>query len=128
MCTIPAKPVYSGTVHVPRAVLPLPGQSGRRVVRAGRRGAVRRWADGPITSLAELSLTPEHGAGYDATNHGRTTLDRLHTTLAALPVPCAADRPIALAVDVSHWLRPDAASSPERLLRHTYARGTAKPR
>jgi hypothetical protein len=37
--------------------------------------------------------------------------------------PRAANGRIALAVDVSHWLRPDAACSPERLFCHTYARG-----
>jgi hypothetical protein len=84
-------------------------------------------ADGPVASLAELSLTPEHrrghGAGYDAINHGRIEVDRLRTTLAGLPLPRAANGRIALAVDVSHWLRPDAACSPERLFCHTYARG-----
>ncbi len=62
-------------------------------------------ADGPVTSLAELSLTPEHrrghGAGYDAINQGRIELDRLRTTLAGLPIPRAANGRIALAVDVS---------------------------
>lgn len=84
-------------------------------------------ADGPVTSLAELSLTPEHrrghGAGYDATNQGHVDIERLRTTLAHLPLPRAADGRIALAVDVSYWLRPDAACSPERLFCHTYARG-----
>jgi hypothetical protein len=84
-------------------------------------------SDGPVTSLAELSLTPEyrrgHGAGYDAINHGHIQIDRLRTILARLPLPRAADGRIALAVDVSHWLRPDAACSPERLFCHTYARG-----
>jgi DDE superfamily endonuclease len=83
--------------------------------------------DGPVTSLAELSLTAEHrrghGAGYDAINHGHIEIDRLRTTLAGLPLPRAANGRIALAVDVSHWLRPDAACSPERLFCHTYARG-----
>lgn len=84
-------------------------------------------APGPVASLAELSLTPEHrrghGAGYDAINHGHIEIDRLRTTLARLPVPRAANGRIVLAVDVSHWLRPDAACSPERLFCHTYARG-----
>jgi hypothetical protein len=52
-------------------------------------------------------------AGYDAINHGRIEIDRLRTTLAGLPLPRAANGRIALAVDVSHWLRPDAACSPE---------------
>jgi hypothetical protein len=84
-------------------------------------------ADGVVTSLAELSLIPEHrrghGAGYDAINHGSIEIERLRTTLAGLPLPRAAGGRIALAVDVSHWLRPDAACSPERLFCHTYARG-----
>jgi hypothetical protein len=84
-------------------------------------------ADGPVTSLVELSLIPEHrrghGALYDAINHGHIQIDRLRTTLARLPLPHAANGRIALAVDVSHWLRPDAACSPERLFCHTYARG-----
>ena len=84
-------------------------------------------APGAVASLAELSLTPEHrrghGAGYDAINHGRIEIDRLRTTLAGLPLPRAGNGRIALAVDVSHWLRPDAACSPERLFCHTYARG-----
>ncbi|PFG50992.1 DDE superfamily endonuclease [Amycolatopsis sulphurea] len=84
-------------------------------------------ADGPVASLAELSLVPEHrrghGAGYDAINHGTIEVGRLRTTLARLPLPRAAGGRIALGVDVSHWLRPDAACSPERLFCHTYARG-----
>ena len=84
-------------------------------------------AGGPVTSLAELSVTPEHrrghGAGYDAMNHGGIEIDRLRTTLAGLPLPRAAGGRIALAVDVSNWLRPDAACSPERLFCHTYGRG-----
>lgn len=81
---------------------------------------------GPVTSLAELSLTSEHrrghGAGYDAINHGSIEVDRLRTTLAGLPLPRAADGRVALAVDVSPWLRPDAACSPERLFCHVYGR------
>jgi hypothetical protein len=83
-------------------------------------------ADGPVTSLAELSLTPEHrrghGAGYDAINHGRIEVDRLRATVAGLPLPRAADGRIVLAVDVSPWLRPDAACSPDRLFCHVYGR------
>lgn len=85
---------------------------------------------GPVASLAELSVTPEHrrghGAGYDAINHGGIEIDRLRTTVAGLPLPRAAGGRIALAVDVSHWLRPDAACSPERLFCHTYGRGTGQ--
>jgi DDE superfamily endonuclease len=83
-------------------------------------------ADGPVISLAELSLTAEHrrghGAGYDAINNGRIELDRLRTILAGLPMPRTASGRIALAVDVSPWLRPDAACSPDRLFCHVYGR------
>ena len=86
--------------------------------------------DGPVASLAELSLTPQHrrghGAGYDAINQGRIDIDRLRVTVAGLPLPRAAGGRIALAVDVSHWLRPDAACSPERLFCHTYGGGTGQ--
>ncbi|WP_369293483.1 transposase [Streptomyces sp. TX20-6-3] len=48
---------------------------------------------------------------------------RLRRALADLPLPRAADGRIDLAVDVSHWLRPDAPTSDERLFCHVYGRG-----
>ena len=39
--------------------------------------------------------------------------ERLRRTLAALPLPRAIDGRIVLGVDVSPWLRPDAATSPQ---------------
>jgi hypothetical protein len=49
-------------------------------------------AEGPVHSLAALSLIPEHrrghGALYDAVNHGRISITRLRRSLAGLPVPC----------------------------------------
>jgi DDE superfamily endonuclease len=84
-------------------------------------------ADGPVTSLVELTLVAEHrrghGAMYDALNQGRVEPERLRRTLASLPLPRAGDGRIVLAVDVSPWLRPDAATSPERLFCHVYGRG-----
>jgi DDE superfamily endonuclease len=84
-------------------------------------------ADGPVRTLAGLSLPPEHrrghGALYDAVNHGRLAIGRLRWSLAALPLPRAADGRLMLAVDVSNWLRPGAATSPERLFCHVYGRG-----
>ena len=80
--------------------------------------------------LAHLSLEPEHhrghGALYDAINHGRIDHDALKTRIGAVPVakipgPDGRER-IVLAVDVSNWLRPDAACSPERAFCHPYAR------
>jgi hypothetical protein len=83
-------------------------------------------ADGPVRSLPELSLTPEHrrghGALYDGLNSGRVDAGRLRAALAALPVPRAADGRITLAVDVSPWLRPDAPTSAERLFCHVHGR------
>jgi hypothetical protein len=84
-------------------------------------------ADGPVKTLAGLSLAPEHrrghGALYDAVNHGRISIRRLRRSLAGLPLPRAADGRLMLAVDVSSWLRPGAATSPGRLFCHVYGRG-----
>jgi hypothetical protein len=84
-------------------------------------------ADGPVKTLAGLSLAPEHqrghGALYDAVNHGRISIGRLRRSLAGLPLPRAADGRLVLAADVSNWLRPGAATSPERLFCHVYGRG-----
>ena len=84
-------------------------------------------ADGPVRSLAGLSLATGHrrghGALYDAVNCGRIEIARLRRSLAALPLPRAADGRLMLAVDVSNWLRPGAATSPGRLFCHVYGRG-----
>ena len=84
-------------------------------------------AGGPVQSLAGLSLVAEHqrghGALYDAVNHGRADISRLRRSLAGLPLPRAAGGRLMLAVDVSNWLRPDAATSPGRLFCHVYGRG-----
>ncbi len=84
-------------------------------------------AEGPVRTLAGLSLAPEHrrghGALYDAVNHGRIEVARLRWAVTALPLPAWPDGRIRLGVDVSNWLRPDAATSPERLFCHVYARG-----
>jgi hypothetical protein len=83
--------------------------------------------DGPVRNLAGLSLAPEHrrghGALYDAVSHGRISITRLRRALAGLPLPRAADGRLMLAVDVSSWLRPGAATSPGRLFCHVYGRG-----
>lgn len=82
--------------------------------------------DRPVTSLADLTLLPEHRRGhggmYDGLNCGRIEVARLRVSLAALPLPRFAGGRLALAVDVSPWLRPDAACSPDRLFCHTYGR------
>jgi DDE superfamily endonuclease len=84
-------------------------------------------AEGPVRTLVGLSLAPEHrrghGALYDAVNHSRIDIARVRRSLSGLPLPRAAGGRLMLAVDVSNWLRPDAATSPERLFCHVYGRG-----
>ena len=87
-------------------------------------------ADGPVRTLAGLSLAAGHrrghGALYDAVSHGQVVIGRLRRALAGLPLPAWPDGRIRLAVDVSNWLRPDAATSPERLFCHVYGRGKSQ--
>ena len=87
-------------------------------------------AQGNVADLAHLSLEPEHhrgyGALYDTMNRGRIDLDAPRARIGALPVakmpvPGGRERTV-LAVDVSNWLGPDAACSPERAFSHSYAR------
>jgi hypothetical protein len=84
-------------------------------------------ADGPVRNLAALSLVAGHqrghGALYDAVSQGRIDSGRLRRLLAGLPLPRAAGGRLMLAVDVSNWLRPEAATSPDRLFCHVYGRG-----
>lgn len=84
-------------------------------------------ADGPVRSLPELSLTGVHQRGhgglYDALAAGRIDIDRLRQALVSCPLPRAGDGRIVLAVDVTCWLRPEAHTSPARIMCHTYGRG-----
>src|SRR5919197_4824339 len=84
-------------------------------------------ADGPVRSQVELSLVGEHRRGhgslYAALSRGRLDIERLRAALAAAPLPRAADGRLVLAVDITCWLRPDAHTSPARILCHTYGRG-----
>lgn len=74
--------------------------------------------DGPVTSLVGLSLAAEHrrghGALYDAVNNGVVEVDRLRRAVIGLPLPRDRDGRIVLTVDVSAWLRPDAATAADR--------------
>jgi hypothetical protein len=80
-----------------------------------------------VTDLARLSLVPEfgrgHGALYDGLNAGRADIGRLRRAVAGLPLPAWPDGRIRLAADVTAWLRPDAATSPERLFCHVKGKG-----
>jgi hypothetical protein len=82
-------------------------------------------ADGPVGSLVGLSLAAEHrrghGALYDAVNAGRVEVGRRELT--RLPLPRDGEGRIVLAVDVSSWLRPDAATAPDRSFCHVHGRG-----
>ncbi|MGC5564162.1 transposase [Streptomyces sp. FR-108] len=75
-------------------------------------------ADGPTRTPVKLSLPAEHQRGYGslhgALNHGQLDIDALRDLLISLPLP-RFDGRIVLTVDVSPWLRSDAAGSPDRL-------------
>src|SRR5690349_2360793 len=60
---------------------------------------------------------------YDGLNSGRIEVSRLRVALAGQQLARFADGRIMLAVDVSAWLRPDAACSPNRLFCHVYGCG-----
>lgn len=76
----------------------------------------------PVTDLARLSLEIEHRRGhgslYDGLNVGLIDTKQLRSVIAQGPVPTVTmpdgRQRIVLAVDVSNWLRPDDATSPER--------------
>lgn len=88
-------------------------------------------AAGPVRSLAELSLEPEHRRGhgglYDGLNAGWMDIARLRRALVSVPLPRVGER-IVLGVDVSAWPRPDAETSPQRLFCHKHgrAKGTSQ--
>ncbi|HEX5114125.1 MAG TPA: transposase [Pseudonocardiaceae bacterium] len=83
--------------------------------------------DGPVRSLVETSLAGEHRRGrgslYAALNQGRIDIAGVRRALTSLPLPRAADGRVVLAVDITCWRRPEAHTSPERVLCHTYGRG-----
>lgn len=83
-------------------------------------------ADGPVVAPVDLTLVAEHRRGhsamYDALNCGNVDVPRLRQVLAGLPQPQAAAGRLVLAVDVSHWLRPNAPTSADRLFCHVYGR------
>jgi hypothetical protein len=79
--------------------------------------------DGPVTSLAQLSLAPVfrrgHGALYDALADGAVDEDRLRELLAGqLP----ADVPLMFGIDATTYPRPNAECSPDRGLHYAPCR------
>ncbi|MFB4317266.1 transposase [Actinomadura sp. 21ATH] len=86
--------------------------------------------DGPVGNLVDLSLAPEHRRGhgglYAGLNRGRVDVARLRRSLTAMPLPRSADGRLVLAVVVSPWLRPGAASCPDRSFCHTFGRGEGR--
>jgi hypothetical protein len=84
-------------------------------------------ADGPVRSLAELSLVGEHRRGhgglYAGLARGQIDTDRLRRAVIAGPLPRAADGRLVLAIDITCWLRPEAHTSSGRVLCHVYGRG-----
>ena len=83
-------------------------------------------ADGPVTSLVELTLVAEHrrghGAMYDALNAGRVEPERLRRALASLPLPRA-----ATGGSCSRWMSARGCArtpptSADRLFCHVYGR------
>ncbi|WTX01613.1 transposase [Streptomyces canus] len=86
--------------------------------------------DGPVPTLVDLALAPEHrrghGALYGGLNQGRIDVARLHRALVGVPLPRTADGRLVLAVDVSPWLRPDANTCADRAFCHTFGRGEGK--
>ncbi|MEU9117954.1 NF041680 family putative transposase [Streptomyces sp. NPDC048483] len=86
--------------------------------------------DGPVRTLVDLALAPEHrrghGALYGGLNEGRLDVSRLRRALAGMRLPRAADGRIVLAADVSPWLRPGANTCPDRTFCHTFGRGEGK--
>nr|WP_244218210.1 transposase [Streptomyces corchorusii] len=60
---------------------------------------------------------------YDALKRGHVDVPRLRQILAVLPQPATAGRRLILTMDVTHWLRPDAPTSADRLFCHGYGRG-----
>ncbi|GAB3595798.1 hypothetical protein CFAEC_05270 [Corynebacterium faecale] len=82
----------------------------------------------PVTDLAHLSLEAKHhrghGALYDAINCGHLDTTRLrhllaHDSVPTITGPDGRDR-MVMALYLSNWLRPDAATSPGRSFCHTY--------
>ena len=80
-------------------------------------------AEGPVTSLVELSLAPVfrrgHGALYDALAGGAIDEERLRDLLADQLPP---DAPLIFGIDATTFPRPNAECSPDRGLHYAPCR------
>ncbi len=87
-------------------------------------------ADGPVVALPELSLVAEHRRGhgglYEGLNHGHVDVGACRDVVVRQSIPRCEGGRIVLGIDVSNWLRPDAATSPDRLYCHTYGRSNGQ--
>src|SRR2546429_5096882 len=72
--------------------------------------------DGPVKSLVDLVLAPEHrrghGALYDALSSGRVDVERLRRAMAGLPIPHAAGGRLVPGLGVKPWVGSGPSSQP----------------
>ena len=84
-------------------------------------------AAGRVTDLARLSLVPEfgrgHGALYDALNAGRVEIGRLRRRWRGCRCRPGRTGGSGWRSTCRAWLRPEAATSPERMFCHVHGRG-----
>nr|WP_229853381.1 transposase [Streptomyces violascens] len=86
--------------------------------------------DGPVRTLVDLALAPEHrrghGALYGGLNQGRIDVARLRRALTGVPLTRAAEGRLVLAVGISPWLRQDANTRADRAFCRTFGQGEGK--
>jgi DDE superfamily endonuclease len=82
-----------------------------------------RAGQGPGRAVAGAGAPARSRRAATAVSHGRISISRLRRPLTGWPLRRAADGRLMLAVEVSSWPRPGAATSPGRLFCHVYGRG-----
>ncbi|WP_239394949.1 transposase [Frankia sp. CiP3] len=84
-------------------------------------------AQGPVRSVAELSLEPEfgrgHGSAYGALTHGALDAAALRRLLVARMPPARPGEPLMFAVDTTPLARPDARYPDERVMVQVRGKG-----
>ena len=96
------------------------------VLGQGQGGVVTDDVD-PV-SRADSGLVKPVGAGACGTQPAAHGAGRLRRTLAGLSLPRDESGRLTVAVDVSPWLRPDAATSADRMFCHVYGAARATRR